>query len=333
MIPPIGFIKIWRKIASKVIWKTSTPKQKVILITLLMMADFNPNEWYWKGQKYKTKPGQFVTSLESIREEAGKEINIQNVRSSLNKFEKLGFLTNESTKTGRLITIVKWGDYQPKDATGNNVTNKELTKSQQSSNKAITPKEEGKEGKEAGYRPAQEGLKSDFEEYSIEQVETEMKRQAAERNIRLFDSWDSAHKFWKHPKGGNGGHFRNIEAATRAWLDNLSPGSYIEVSEFPSPEFEFKKPLPNKEEIFYPDEINIWSYRKSVIKLIKNKLIYDYRLSRTQRESLNKVQITVKEDIRYKDSVKDAFDKGYLTLIKKELTDEDIDGYIKRKDG
>lgn len=129
-----GWVKIHRCLTEKVIWKCSTPEQKVILITLLLMADHKGNEWEWKGEKFITKPGQFITSLKSIAEEAGQGISIQNIRSSLKKFEKYRFLTNESTKTGRLITIVNWEFYQAKPE---EVT-KDPTKSQQSGNKEVT---------------------------------------------------------------------------------------------------------------------------------------------------------------------------------------------------
>jgi hypothetical protein len=112
MIQPTGFFKIHRDLFIKPIWKKSTPEQKSILITLLAMAWFRPNKWEWKGQQFETMPGQLVTSLDSIAKEAGDGISVKNVRTALKRFEKLEFLTNESAKTGRLITIVNWGLYQ-----------------------------------------------------------------------------------------------------------------------------------------------------------------------------------------------------------------------------
>ena len=110
-----GWIKLYRKLLDDAIWKTSTPEQCKILVTLLLMANHEENEWMWKGKKFKVKPGQFVTSLESIKEICGKGITIKNIRTALDKFQKCGFLANESAKTGRLITIVKWEVYQSND--------------------------------------------------------------------------------------------------------------------------------------------------------------------------------------------------------------------------
>ena len=127
-----GWLVIHRQLINKPIWKDSTPEQKTILITLLMMVDFKPNEWIWKGEKYKTKPGEKVTSLNTIKELSGKGISIQNVRSALKRFKKLNFLTDEPTKEGRLISIVNWCSYQEIETKGNKEPNKGLTPNKQS---------------------------------------------------------------------------------------------------------------------------------------------------------------------------------------------------------
>lgn len=107
-----GWFKTHRELINKPIWHLSTPEQKSILITLLCLANHDENEWEWMGEKFKVLPGQFITSLDSIRKAAGKGISIQNVRSSLERFRKLEFLTYESTKVGRIITICNWCSYQ-----------------------------------------------------------------------------------------------------------------------------------------------------------------------------------------------------------------------------
>lgn len=133
-----GWFKIYRCLFKKAIWLNSTPEQKVILITLLGMANHSGREWEWKGKQFKAEPGMLVTSLESICDKSGKGISIQNVRSALNKLEKYEFLTQEVTKTGRLITVVNWGSYQGMNEEGNKQPNKEVTNDQQSTNKEVT---------------------------------------------------------------------------------------------------------------------------------------------------------------------------------------------------
>jgi len=129
-----GWIALHRKLFDKAVWKTSTPEQKVVLITVLLMADHKGNQWEWKGQKFTTKPGQMVTSSKSIINNAGQGISRQNVRSALKRFEKYDFLTYESTKQGLMISIVNWHTYQDK----NNSPTKNPTKAQPRPNQSPT---------------------------------------------------------------------------------------------------------------------------------------------------------------------------------------------------
>ena len=144
MINPIGFFKMWRELFIKPIWLDSTPEQKTILITLLAMANYNGNEWEWKGKRYKADKGQFVTSLDSIAKNCGKGVTQQNVRTALKRFEKYEFLTNESTNKNRLITILNWHVYQQSDNDTNKQPNKQLTSNSQATNKQLTTIEEVK---------------------------------------------------------------------------------------------------------------------------------------------------------------------------------------------
>lgn len=137
-----GFICLHRKLLSSPIWKNSTPEQCKILITLLLMANYKPNKWEWQGEIFECQPGQFITSLDKLVEVCGKEISLQKVRTAIKRFEKFGFLTNESTKTGRLITIVNWQQYQTQEDETNKEDNKDLTNNQQRPNKELTPNEQ-----------------------------------------------------------------------------------------------------------------------------------------------------------------------------------------------
>lgn len=142
-----GWVKLHRKLLDKPIWNLSTPEQKVILVTLLLMANHESVKWEWQGKPFKCEPGQFITSIQNIAIKCGNGISIQNVRTALARFEKLEFLTNQSTKTGRLVSIVNWIDYQVEDFKPNKDTNKDLTKSQQRPNKDLTTNKNDKECK------------------------------------------------------------------------------------------------------------------------------------------------------------------------------------------
>lgn len=107
------------------------------------MANHSSKQWEWLGEKFEVLPGQFITSIDSIKSKAGKNISSQNVRTSLKRFEKLGFLTNKSTKTGRLITVVNWAFYQDE----NSDLTKQVTKTSQRANKDLTPNKNDKNEK------------------------------------------------------------------------------------------------------------------------------------------------------------------------------------------
>ncbi|WP_407920139.1 hypothetical protein [Christensenella minuta] len=131
----------------KAIWRESTAEQKVILVTLLMMANHAENEWEWGGEKFKAKPGQFVTSEASIVEKCGNGVKRQSVRTALKKFEKYEFLTREATKRNSLITIINWEKYQGSKRKTNQRANQELTKSQPTANQELTTNKNEKNDK------------------------------------------------------------------------------------------------------------------------------------------------------------------------------------------
>lgn len=153
-----GWVKLHRALLKKPIWQLSTPEQKSILITLLLMANHEENKWEWNGQPYHCNPGQFVTSLESIANECGKGISVQNVRTALKRFEKYDFLTDESTKSGRLITIVNWDNYQLSECEANKDDNSHLTDGQQTANRRLTPNKNIKNDKNIIYKDIVEYL-------------------------------------------------------------------------------------------------------------------------------------------------------------------------------
>lgn len=130
-----GFIALHRKLLDSPIWQVTTVEQKVILITLLLMANHSEKKWYWQGEEFICQPGQFITSLPNIVKACGNGLTVQNVRTALKKFENMNFLTDQSTKTGRLITIVNWQVYQGKRDVDNRQPNSQLTESQQAPNR------------------------------------------------------------------------------------------------------------------------------------------------------------------------------------------------------
>ncbi len=133
-----GWIKLHRELLNKSIWTCSTPAQKVILITLLMMANHEGREWEFKGRRIKLQPGQFITSLPSIAKMAGDGVSIRNIRTALKRFEEYEFLTDESTVNGRLITICNWERYQRGIEESDRLTDRQVTDRWQTGDRRVT---------------------------------------------------------------------------------------------------------------------------------------------------------------------------------------------------
>ncbi len=143
-----GWIKLWRQIQRSDMYRSLTSKQRDVMIQCLLLASHNGNTWEWKGETMTCQPGQFITSLESLKELCGRDVSIQNIRTALNKLQKWQFLTNESTKTGRLITIMNWGTYQ-----GDQQSNQQSN--QQRTNKELTTIKKGKNEKKGTQYPSE----------------------------------------------------------------------------------------------------------------------------------------------------------------------------------
>jgi hypothetical protein len=117
-------------------WRALTPIQKVVMITLLFMANHTDGEW-WDGYRKEfipVKRGQLITSTQKIKQACGKGISIQNVRTSLVNLENMGFLTRQPTHQYTLITIANYDFYQD----GKNYLTQQPTQHQQGSNKGLT---------------------------------------------------------------------------------------------------------------------------------------------------------------------------------------------------
>lgn len=134
-----GYIRLYRELIDKPIWLTSTPEQRVIFITLLCMVNYRGARWVFDGEEYEVTEGQIITSLpEIVNKCKSKNITIQKVRTALDKFERLGFLTSKSTNKNRLITIVNWRLYQESGNKNSGENNRRITGSWQADNSQIT---------------------------------------------------------------------------------------------------------------------------------------------------------------------------------------------------
>lgn len=133
-----GWIKLHRRILNSDMYKSLTSKQRDIMIVILLMVNFEKSEWEWNGDIFRCEPGQTITSIENIRKLCGPGVSRQNIKTALSKLKKWLFLTNISTNTGRLITILNWDTYQSTDDSINQPSNQQLTDNQPTANQQLT---------------------------------------------------------------------------------------------------------------------------------------------------------------------------------------------------
>ncbi|ARW21839.1 conserved phage C-terminal domain-containing protein [Levilactobacillus brevis] len=138
-----GWVKLYRELLDKPIWLLSTSNQRSILIAILLLANHSENKWEWKGKPFVVKPGQFITSADSLAKKSGRGITRQAVRGAMQRFTKLGFITSEATNTNTLINVVNWGSFQVKE----NETTSETTNEQPSDNQRTTTNKNDKNDK------------------------------------------------------------------------------------------------------------------------------------------------------------------------------------------
>ena len=121
-----GWISLYRKMFDWDWYLDSNTKS--LFIHLLLKANRIDNNY----QGEIIKRGQHKTGLFKLAAETG--LSIQQLRTSLKKLEKTNDITSKSTNKYRIITVVKYNDYQDT----NKQNNKRVTIKQQTSNKQVT---------------------------------------------------------------------------------------------------------------------------------------------------------------------------------------------------
>lgn len=223
-----GWFKVHRELLEKSIWQESTAEQKVILITMLGMANFKANKWEFKGEQYELQPGQFITSVKSIVAKCGPGITTQNVRTALKRFEKLGFLTSEPTNKNTLITLVNWGFYQGcEDEVTNNLTNDSQTANNYRRSKEIKNTNSAAEATHAAApnSPTEDATKAEqipykeIIDYLNEKANKAFKHTATANQKLIKARWNEGYRLddFKHV----------IDTKVQRWLMNDSMHQYL----------------------------------------------------------------------------------------------------------
>lgn len=133
-----GFICLWRKTFDDPIWYNSTSEQKALFITLLSIANWREKKYDIYGEELILQPGQLIISYVELAKLTGKGVSVRNVRTGIDRFEKLNFLTRQVTRRGTLITIVNWRKYQDINYGTDTPTDIELTRDRHATDTPLT---------------------------------------------------------------------------------------------------------------------------------------------------------------------------------------------------
>ena len=121
-----GFILLYRQITEWEWYKN--PNTFRVFLHCLLMANFTDGRF--EGQDIKR--GQFVTSLPSLSKQTS--LSIQQVRTALDHLKSTGEITDKAYPKYRVITVVKYNNYQQ----DNRQNNSQATGNQQASNRLST---------------------------------------------------------------------------------------------------------------------------------------------------------------------------------------------------
>ena len=121
-----GFILLYRQITE---WEWyQNPNTFRVFLHILLKANFTDGRF--EGREVKR--GQLVTSLPKLSQQT--KLTIQQVRTAIKHLISTGEITDEGTSQYRIITVVKYNEYQQ----DNRQNNRQVTDDQQTSNRQST---------------------------------------------------------------------------------------------------------------------------------------------------------------------------------------------------
>jgi len=123
-----GYIKLHRKLLENPLMKK--PTWAWLWVVLLLKTNHEDNTFIFNGETITIKRGQFLTGRKQLSRDSGiPETTIEDI---LNFLESQQQIRQQKCNKHRIITIIKWGEYQSKEKDYNNSDNKATTKRQQS---------------------------------------------------------------------------------------------------------------------------------------------------------------------------------------------------------
>jgi hypothetical protein len=134
-----GYIKIYRKMLN---WEwISCEKTAQLFLILLLLANHKENRWHG----IEIKPGQLVTSIDSLRKITGQ--TARSVRTGLERLKTTSEVTIKTTNRYTLITVENWALYQSDEDKTTSETTSNLTNKRQTNDKQTTTNKNDKNDK------------------------------------------------------------------------------------------------------------------------------------------------------------------------------------------
>jgi hypothetical protein len=109
-----------RKIKNSPLWISLKPTHRLVLIELILQAQFQDGEVVRNGEIIFLRRGQVATSYQGlVNDIKSPEVTVKVVRSAINKLIKYNFLAKDEAvaraKKGLLLTLVNYDFYQSPD--------------------------------------------------------------------------------------------------------------------------------------------------------------------------------------------------------------------------
>jgi DNA replication protein DnaD len=163
---PEGFVFLARKIRKSSLWRCLKATHRIVLIELLLQAQFKDVEVVRNGEILFLKRGQIATSYQNLVDDiADKDISVKVVRNAIEKLVKHDFLAKDEAKSrakkGLLLTVVNYDLYQ----TADNYTGKAMGKEKG----IIWAKRGQSEGKAGAINKNVKNLKNEKNDYQVEE--------------------------------------------------------------------------------------------------------------------------------------------------------------------
>ena len=195
-----GWISIFRSLKNKGYYNNSYYVH--LWIHLLLSVNHEQSEFFWNGKLIKLQAGQFITGRKKLSDETG--ISQTTIERILKCFENEHQIGQQKTTKYRLITILKWKQYQDTDSK----TDSKRTTDGQQADTNNNNNNNNKDNKNTGGTPPP----TKFQKPNIEEISNYCKERKNNVNPSKFiDFYES--KGWMVGKN----KMKDWKACVRTW--------------------------------------------------------------------------------------------------------------------